>query len=379
MKIFLQKKSFCLNKVKCIVQKIKMKLLNSNLAISLIAVFFLCFAANLHGQQTPFPPPNQLQVYGIQELNFGSFSTGASGGTVIISPEGFRSSTGSVILMGGNFNQAIFEVGWNFFFAEEKWFSQSNIKFSRFPDWFYGVGENSLQSDQVTYNSTRAEVEISFLRNLGQKNFSGPAIRWLSYQNINYMEGDNGTFLQLQPSAIYGLGGIFTKDKRNNLLTPTKGNYTSVGLTYNTGDAHEYLKLTADQRYYYTFLKHTTLAARALAEINFGQAPFYDLAFLGGDAIARGYYFGRFRDNGLTGVQAELRQLLFWRIGATVFGGVSKLYNSFNTVDMKNLKPNAGLGLRFLVDKKQKVNLRFDFAWGQAGQTGFYVAFGESF
>jgi hypothetical protein len=110
MKIFLQKKSFCLNKVKFFVQKIKMKILNSNLVLTLVAVFFLCFTTNLHGQQTPFPPPNQLQVYGIQELNFGSFSTGASGGTVVISPEGFRSSTGSVILMGGNFNQAIFEV-----------------------------------------------------------------------------------------------------------------------------------------------------------------------------------------------------------------------------------------------------------------------------
>jgi len=63
-----------------------------------------------HAQNTPFPPPNQMQVFSMQELNFGSFSTGASGGTVVVSPEGFRSSTGSVILMGGAFNQAIFEI-----------------------------------------------------------------------------------------------------------------------------------------------------------------------------------------------------------------------------------------------------------------------------
>lgn len=91
-------------------KKIEMNFKDSNLVLSLVAVFFLCFGQALWGQQTPFPPPNQLQVYGIQELNFGSFSTGASGGTVVISPEGFRSSTGSLILMGGNFNQAIFEV-----------------------------------------------------------------------------------------------------------------------------------------------------------------------------------------------------------------------------------------------------------------------------
>ncbi|MDD2631085.1 MAG: DUF4402 domain-containing protein [Clostridia bacterium] len=61
-------------------------------------------------QQTPFPPPNQMEVYSVQQLNFGSFTTGAGGGTVVISPEGFRSSTGSVILMGGNFYQALFEI-----------------------------------------------------------------------------------------------------------------------------------------------------------------------------------------------------------------------------------------------------------------------------
>jgi len=61
-------------------------------------------------QNTPFPPPNQMQVFDIQALNFGSFSTGASGGTVVISPTGMRTSMGSVILMGGGFNQAIFEI-----------------------------------------------------------------------------------------------------------------------------------------------------------------------------------------------------------------------------------------------------------------------------
>lgn len=84
--------------------------MSSNLVFRLIAVFFLFWGSAIFAQQTPFPPPNQLQVYGIQQLSFGSFTTGTSGGTVIISPEGFRSSTGSVILMGGNFNQAIFEV-----------------------------------------------------------------------------------------------------------------------------------------------------------------------------------------------------------------------------------------------------------------------------
>ena len=70
----------------------------------------MLFSQVSSAQNTPFPPPNQLQVFDMQALNFGSFSTGTSGGTVKISPQGFRTSTGSVILMGGFSNQAIFEI-----------------------------------------------------------------------------------------------------------------------------------------------------------------------------------------------------------------------------------------------------------------------------
>ena len=78
-----------------------------------VLLFMLALLPGIHevsAQQTPFPPPNQMQVFSVQQLNFGSFTTGAGGGTVVISPEGFRSSTSTVILMGGNFNQAIFEI-----------------------------------------------------------------------------------------------------------------------------------------------------------------------------------------------------------------------------------------------------------------------------
>ncbi len=78
-----------------------------------VLFFMLMFLIGTHttqAQNTPFPPPNQIQVFGMQALNFGSFSTGASGGTVIIGFTGSRTSTGSVILMGGGYNQAIFEI-----------------------------------------------------------------------------------------------------------------------------------------------------------------------------------------------------------------------------------------------------------------------------
>lgn len=61
--------------------------------------------------QNPNRPPSEIQVYAIQELAFGSFITGFSGGTVTITPQGNRFVTGTItglsVSMG---SAALFEV-----------------------------------------------------------------------------------------------------------------------------------------------------------------------------------------------------------------------------------------------------------------------------
>lgn len=56
--------------------------------------------------------PGALSVYSTQDLQFGAFSTGASGGSVTISPTGVRSVTGTVTALdlGFSYNQAEFEI-----------------------------------------------------------------------------------------------------------------------------------------------------------------------------------------------------------------------------------------------------------------------------
>jgi hypothetical protein len=61
-------------------------------------------------QGSPFPPPREIRVFATQELGFGGFYTGSAGGSVIISPSGSRSATGTVVLAGGLGQPAIFIV-----------------------------------------------------------------------------------------------------------------------------------------------------------------------------------------------------------------------------------------------------------------------------
>ena len=52
-----------------------------------------------------------LEISSTQELSFGSFYAGSSGGTVTIAPDGVRTTTGSVIPLTNSIgSQAIFEI-----------------------------------------------------------------------------------------------------------------------------------------------------------------------------------------------------------------------------------------------------------------------------
>ncbi len=80
------------------------------LAVMLLGLFSPM--KNVLAQGMPFPPPNQLQVFSVQGLSFGSFYVGATGGTVeITAVTGSRSTTGSVVeLMSDPGLPAIFIV-----------------------------------------------------------------------------------------------------------------------------------------------------------------------------------------------------------------------------------------------------------------------------
>ena len=80
----------------------------------LMPLYFIICAIILsqpaHGQENP-PKPILVTVSTLQHLDFGRFCYGDGSGTsVIIYPEGMRSSTGNIILLSSNFSAALYDV-----------------------------------------------------------------------------------------------------------------------------------------------------------------------------------------------------------------------------------------------------------------------------
>ncbi len=275
--------------------------------------------------------------------------------------------------------QVIVESGWNYFSPGEKWFTRGLLHYSKYPDLYYGIGFETPEENEVSFQSNRAVLEADAFRNVGNKWFAGAGVNFKSYNKIEYLE-EGDYYPELSNGNNFGVKIMLLKDSRNNILTPSKGNYLEFSNSFNFSESF-YSVTTIDFRKYLEFGKkeNQVLAGRIYHSTVWGNPPFYDYAEIGGDKLTRGYYLGRFRDKNLSTVQLEYRNHLFWRIGMAAFGGISMVYEEFNKIQNKAFKPNAGLGLRFLVDKKENTNLRIDYALGREGQSGFYISFGESF
>jgi hypothetical protein len=83
--------------------------------VVLLLGFMLFFLQlSVYAQEQP-PRPLAIYVSPIQSLSFGSVILGSSGGTVIVYPDGTRSSTGDIILgdFGHSYSPALFEIETN--------------------------------------------------------------------------------------------------------------------------------------------------------------------------------------------------------------------------------------------------------------------------
>ncbi len=290
-----------------------------------------------------------------------------------------RSSNASIEFNYTWNKQLIFESDWNYFLQNEIWFTRGKVLYSKYPDLYYGIGFDSPESGEVNFQSNRIVFDTDLFRNVKNKLFIGAGINYTAFKNINYLE-DRLIYPELKSSNNLGLKVLFLKDSRNNILSPSAGDYFEFGNSFNFSSSF-YLKTVIDYRRYFSFgeSERYTFASRIYQSSVFGDPPFYDYAEIGGDQYVRAYYLGRFRDKNLSTIQFEMRHHLFWRIGVATFGGLSMIYEKISKIENNSFKPNAGLGLRFLVDKNENTNLRIDYAVGAQNQSGFYISFGESF
>lgn len=170
-----------------------------------------------------------------------------------------------------------------------------------------------------------------------------------------------------------GCGPVFSLDTRDDVRLPKRGLYAEArALAWTQLDGEEFAALQADLdlRGFVSLGAGHVLGAQLRWRATEGTVPFQLIPRLGGSNFLRGWFEGHLRDHNAGLLQVEWRFPLFWKIGGAVFGSAGEVFHRYEDFSLDGLRFGGGLGLRWLVNAKQNVSVRFDLAWG-SGLAGY--------
>jgi outer membrane protein assembly factor BamA len=287
-------------------------------------------------------------------------------------------------IVGFSFNgQMYLDVNAAFHWDENKNIGEMIFGLEKFPRQFWGVGNEIDPDSSALVTKSFLQIDFNYKRMVLPNFYIGIKYNYYNVFDIKY------TIDSIHHAEVYrgydgglnsGIGTIVAYDTRDNIYNATKGMYIQFETEFYTkilGSKFVFNRYIFDVRKYHPVGKFT-FAYQVYTQANYGDIPVYSKAMMGGSYRMRGYYSGQYRDNVIIDGQFEIRRHLFWLLGATAFisaGQVAPTYAEFNK---DNFRMTAGGGLRLMVDKVHKTNLRFDLGFGQNTYT-FFFGFSEAF
>lgn len=279
--------------------------------------------------------------------------------------------------------QILFYLPYQLFAQNERVNIYGELGYYLFSYKYFGIGNNTREIDEEIYDVNYPRFRINALKKIRPNLYLGVRY-WLDDYNIieTETEGElsSGTIAGSTSSFLSGAGLVLNYDSRNNLFFPDKGHYIETVLFANgkyLGSDFNFSKFYLDARTYIG-IKKSVIAFNFLGEFTSGTAPFNQLSYIGGSFKMRGIFEGRYKDNHSMVLQGEYRCPLFWRLKAALFASYGMVGADLDDFKPNNFKLSYGIGLRVLVNKKEKIHLRFDAGFGK-GTSGYYVTIGEAF
>lgn len=256
--------------------------------------------------------------------------------------------------------------------------------YSKFPNYFYGIGANTPDSSEENFTPQTFSVLANFHKKI-RPNFYVGGIMEMDYNKIIDVEDgrilDTANVPGRYKKWTSGLGAVVFWDSRNSNTFPTHGSFhqfSVVPFHRVIGSSYNFVRINLDLRQYFTFLGNHVLAYQIFGNFIPGRPPYHKMSMFGSMTYTRGYYPARYRDKHMAAFQTEYRSPMWWRFGLAAFGGYGDVAHSLGDFRVKRFKYSAGWGIRFALDKENRTNIRLDFAYGKNSSYPT-IAFGEAF
>ncbi len=320
----------------------------------------------------PIPTLNPSQGFGVQVI----------GQYIFKDPKAAPETPSSIVAVGGFYTE---EKSWGGFggylghWQDDKWRPLAGGGYADLHYDFYGIGNNQANQDRFLPIDQKATFGIvQMMRRIVPGLYAG--LRFTATNTDISTTGLDNPPVPLPPletgAKNYSGGFVAQWDTRDNQFYPRQGQYANFSASFHDGD-YTYQTYQLDWNGYFSVGDQTVIAARVFLRTTGGDTPFYALSQFGMHNDLRGYKSGKYRDNAMFATQVEYRRQLNFRWGFVVFAGVGEVMPGFDELNTDDLLASAGAGLRFRVAKSHPVNLRLDWAYGDA--SSFYLGVNEAF
>jgi len=336
------------------------------------------------------------KVFKYAPLPFVGYSTETSTVFGITKYNGFKIKSSSLadsliqpssILLYGYYtanNQYKVNLNIDLMHGNNKYNSKLDFILLDYPSLYFGVGNTTLENEEVLIDFKNILVSPSFDYNFYERMYIGVKYTYNNYINVKPIAEDtlNRDELITENEGVQsGFGLRFFRENRDNRIRAKRGSY--IFMSYDIygkvlGSEHSYNSFILDVRKYSTPIPKLTIAGQVYSEFKTGDVPIQSMAVLGGTERMRGIYENRYRDNTVLMSQLEFRFPIVWIIGGTAFGGLGQVAPTYGDMKFDEFKYGYGLGLRLLIDKKTSSVLRFDVSFRDGGHS-IFVGFNEAF
>jgi hypothetical protein len=252
------------------------------------------------------------------------------------------------------------------------------------PTSFFGVGNEQALAQEEEYAARVARLETLVERRMWRRLSLG-VVSETRHERFVELEPDGelaqGGLRGSRGGWISGVGASAAWDARDSAFQPTDGVWarlTASNYAPWLGSDFRFWQAILDARAYWPFWGEQVLAVQGWTHLQGGGVPFQRLATVGGSERLRGVFGGRFRDRRALVAQVEHRWPLWWRFGLVEFIGVGRVWDDWRDLASDGWHPAGGVGLRFLADEPNRVNLRFDVGVAE-DEVNFYLNFLEAF
>jgi hypothetical protein len=274
-----------------------------------------------------------------------------------------------------------------------KFFKRNFFKFgfegeiNRWTDDFYGIGNDIRDGDKEEYSQNEINAKPSFLVRAMPGLYLGPVLNFSRYSMrdresggmlaSDIIRGSDGT-------KAYGAGAMVEYSRMEGPeFFPRKGSsLTCEYIVYRKsfGGEYNFTSFVLNHKQYFQITGNHVVALDGYVSAVNGDIPWQMLSELGGQERMRGYLEGKYRDKRYAALQAEYRFPIVWRFSGVVFGGAGEIGRSFRDFSRDDLRISGGAGLRFVLDEKEHIPLRLDFAMNtESGEPSIYFGLLEAF